>query len=37
MKGASKTRLKKKFAKCELYDVTRYPEEWITELEFIER
>ena len=30
--GASKTRLRKKFAKCELDDVKRDPEDWITEL-----
>ena len=33
MTGASKTRLRKKFAKCELYGVTRDPEYWTTELE----
>ena len=31
--GASKTRLRKKFSKYELYGVTINPKEWITELE----
>ena len=35
MKGESKTRLRKTFAKSELYDVTRDPEDWITELELL--
>ena len=35
MRGASKTILRKKFAKCELYDVTRDPEDQITELELL--
>ena len=30
--GYSKTRIRKKFFKCELYDVTRNPEEWITKI-----
>ena len=33
--GASKTRLRKKFSKYELYEVTRNPEEWITKLELL--
>ena len=33
MEGASKTRLQKKWSKCKLDDVTRDPEDWITELE----
>ena len=33
--GTSKTRLRKKFAKCELYDATRDPKEWITELKIL--
>ena len=33
MEGASKTRLQKKLSKCKLDDVTRDPEDWITELE----
>ena len=33
--GASKTRLNKKFAKIELDDVTRDPEDCITELELL--
>ena len=35
MAGASKTRLWKKFANCELDDVTWDPEDWITELELL--
>ena len=35
MTGASNTRLRKKFAKCKLDDVTRDPEEWIYELELL--
>ena len=35
--GASKTKLCKKFAKVELYDSTRYPDEWITELELLRK
>ena len=35
MTGASKTRLRNKFAKSELYDVTREPEDWITELKLL--
>ena len=33
--GASKTRLRKKFSRCELDNVTRNPEECITELELL--
>ena len=33
MTGASKKRLQKKLSKCKLDDVTRDPEDWITELE----
>ena len=33
MTVSSNTRLQNKFAKCELDDVTRDPEEWITDLE----
>ena len=33
--GDSKKRLCKKFAKCELYDITRYPEEWIINLKLL--
>ena len=32
---ASKTRLRKKFAKFKLYDITRNPEEWVTELDLL--
>ena len=35
MEGASKTRIQKEFAKSELYDATREPEDWITELELL--
>ena len=35
MIGASKTRLRNKFAKCELDDVTWDSEEWITEQELL--
>ena len=35
MSGASNTRQWNKFAKCELDDVTRDPEEWITERELL--
>ena len=33
MAGSPKTTLSKKFSKSELYDVTRDPEDWITDLE----
>ena len=33
--GASKTRLRKKSAKCELYYVKRNPEEWTTKIEIL--
>ena len=33
MAGSPKTTLRKKFSKSELYDVTRDPEDWITDLE----
>ena len=35
MAGVSKTRLRNKRAKSQLYDVTREPEECITELELL--
>ena len=35
MKGASRKIIHKKFTKSKLDDVTRYPEDWITELELL--
>ena len=35
MTGVSKTIIQKKFAKCDLDDVTWDPEDWITELELL--
>ena len=35
MTGASKTRILKKFAKTDLYNVTSDPERWIAELELL--
>ena len=33
--GAFKTGVLNKFTKCKLYDVTRNPKEWITELKLL--
>ena len=33
--GASKTRLRKKFDNCKIYDVNRNPEEWITDIKLL--
>ena len=35
MARASKTRLRKKFTKCELGDVKRDPEDWIADPQFL--
>ena len=33
--GAYNTRIRNKFAKCEIYDVTRNPEEWTTKIKLL--